>query len=156
VEEPSRVYNLYTTENRLASGETRAPVSFLNYRDLGEQNNIFSDLAVCLPLPVSMEREGEPEQVNAQLVSANYFRVLSVSAIRGRTFVAEEDEGLGGHPVAVVSHSFWQNRLGGDPEVVGTTLTLNSHPFTVVGVSPPGSRDAGDRGPPGGRISRGQ
>jgi predicted permease len=138
VEEPSRVYNLYTTENRLASGETRAPVSFLNYRDLGEQNNIFSDLAVFLPLPVSMVREGEPEQVNAQLVSANYFRVLSVSAIRGRTFVAEEDEGLGGHPVAVVSHSFWQNRLGGDPEVVGTTLTLNSHPFTVVGVSPPG------------------
>jgi predicted permease len=64
--------------------------------------------------------------------------VLGVRAHLGRTFFPDEDQGLGNHPVAVVSYALWQNQLGGDPGVVGRTITVNSNPFTVIGVTPPG------------------
>ena len=69
-------------------------------------------------------------------VSGNYFRVLGVELERGRGFLAEED--LTGDPqaVAVISHDAWQNRFGGDPQIVGRTIRLDDVPFTVVGVTP--------------------
>jgi putative ABC transport system permease protein len=71
------------------------------------------------------------------MVSASFFPVLGVSAARGRTFTPDEDVTPGAHPVAVVSHSGWQGVFGGDPNIVGRTILLNGHRYTIVGVTPP-------------------
>jgi predicted permease len=76
------------------------------------------------------------QRVRVMYVSASYFRVLGIIPPLGRDFLVSEDVGPGQHPVAVVSHDMWQNRLGGDPDVIGQTITLNRTPYTVVGVAP--------------------
>lgn len=76
-----------------------------------------------------------PEPVEGQLVSAQYFELLGVGLITGRGFAAEDDF-LGAAPVVVVGYRIWQDRLGGRSDVVGSTLTVNGYPFTVVGVAP--------------------
>jgi predicted permease len=78
------------------------------------------------------------ETVKVQAVSGEYFAVLGTSAFIGRTFGAEDDRTPGGPPIAVVSHTFWRQRLGADPGVVGRTIPLAGQPFTVVGVARPG------------------
>jgi predicted permease len=78
--------------------------------------------------------------VLGSLVSANYFGVLGVEPALGRFFAAEENRTPGTHPVLVVSHAFWRTRLAGDPHVIGRRVTLNGHPFTLIGVAPPAFR----------------
>ena len=80
----------------------------------------------------------QPERVIAQLVSGNFFSVLQVGALRGRVFTAADDRTLGAHPVAVISESFWNRRLGRDPAVVGRTLRVNGVPVTIVGIAKSG------------------
>lgn len=71
-------------------------------------------------------------------MSGNYFDVLGVRATLGRTFASEEDVTPNAHPLVVLSHKIWQRRFAGDPQVLGKTVRLNSHPFTVIGVAPAG------------------
>ncbi len=71
------------------------------------------------------------------LVSGNYFRGLGVSTVLGRP-IEDADDRPGADPVAVISHGFWQRAFGGDPAVVGRAVSVNGHPFTIVGVTPPG------------------
>jgi predicted permease len=78
----------------------------------------------------------EPQRVRTGVVSAQYFRLLGVEPILGRTFRDGEDA-LGAEPVLVLSHSYWQQKLGGDPSVVGRTFEMNDRVHTVVGVLPP-------------------
>jgi len=77
------------------------------------------------------------EQVEAQLVSGEYFQVLGVNAVLGRTLTPEDNQTPGAHPVAVLSYDFWQRRFAGDVSVIGKGVTLKSHPFTIIGVTPP-------------------
>ena len=70
------------------------------------------------------------------VVSGNYFDMLGVKAAVGRTFLPEEDRTPNTHLVAVIGHGLWQRRFGGDPKVIGRTVTLNEHDFTVIGVAP--------------------
>ncbi len=79
--------------------------------------------------------DGVGQRVRVMHVSANYFRVLGVVPSRGRDFLVSEDAGPGQHPVAVLSHDLWQNRLEGDPDIIGRTITLNRTPYAVVGVA---------------------
>ncbi|MCK5650728.1 MAG: ABC transporter permease, partial [Gemmatimonadetes bacterium] len=82
------------------------------------------------------------QRVRVAYATANYFRVLGALPTLGRGFLDSEDSGPGQHPVAVVSHDLWQDRLGGDPDIVGRTITLNRAPYTVVGVAPEEFRGA--------------
>jgi predicted permease len=139
VEDVDGVYNVWMTDEDAAASFDRAPISWLNYQDLRDQNNVFQDLVATFgPIPVTMMVDNAPQQVQMGLSTANYFDVLGVRAQMGRTFLPDEDEGLGNHPVVVLSHGMWQNQFGGDPAVVGQTITVNSNMFTVVGVTPPG------------------
>src|SRR5215471_14238930 len=81
---------------------------------------------------------GQVEGVQATCVSGNFFSVLGVSAIAGRTLTADDDQSSSPQPVAVISYQFWQRRFGQDPAVVGRKITLNDFPFTIVGVAPAG------------------
>jgi predicted permease len=87
----------------------------------------------------SVRRKGEsaPRPLRAEYVTGNYFSMLGVGAFGGRVFTADDDRPAAS-PVAVLSHRAWQLTYGGDPTVVGSTFVVEGHPFTVVGVAPPG------------------
>jgi predicted permease len=114
------------------------PVSWPNFEDYRDQNDVFSGLAGVVFTGLTLTGYGDPQNVNGQLVSANYFDVLGVKAARGRTFLADEDRDAGGHPVVVLSHGLWTRVFHADPAIVNRVVTLNNQPFTVVGVTGPG------------------
>ena len=89
---------------------------------------------------LAVRRAGSPQPVqsrNGEYVSGNFFRTFGVSAWRGRLF-ARSDDRLGAPPVAVISFHAWQADYASSPSVVGATYNINGHPFTVIGVAPPG------------------
>ncbi|HLZ50421.1 MAG TPA: ABC transporter permease [Candidatus Acidoferrum sp.] len=89
---------------------------------------------------LGVRRAGSPspvEAANGEYVSGNFFETFGISAWRGRLFT-EADDREGAPPVAVVSFHAWQGKYGADPSVVGATYDLNSHPFMVIGIAPPG------------------
>ena len=118
------------------------PLSYLDFLDYRELKTAFSDLIAYAPSPVNIGAEGRPERAWAELVSGNYFSMLGVEAIRGRTFATDEGWVLGKDPVVVLSYKYWQKRFGGDPKVIGQTVTMNQHAFTVIGVIPASYRGA--------------
>ena len=79
-----------------------------------------------------------PQRVLSGFVSGNYFDVLGLRPVVGRTFRPDEDAETGGQPVAVLSHAFWTEQFAADPRVVNTVVTINGQPFTIIGVAPPG------------------
>jgi predicted permease len=83
------------------------------------------------------ETAGQAEQAEVQLVSGEYFQVLGVNAVIGRTLTAADNRTPGAHPVAVLSYGFWQRRFAGDSAVIGKGITLKAQPFTIIGVTPP-------------------
>jgi predicted permease len=110
-----------------------------HYYDIRERSqDAFSGMLAWNFTPASVSFAGEPELAMGQEVSANFFSVLGVHALRGRTFLPEEDKGPGEHPVVVLSYAYWQTRFGGDPATVGRAITINGRPFTVVGIAPAG------------------
>jgi predicted permease len=110
--------------------------SYPNYRDFRDQNQALSGLVVYRFAPMSLSRAGNNERIWGYEVSGNYFDVLGVKAIRGRTFLPEEDKTKLTHPVVVVSYDMWQKRFGGDPDLVGKEVLLNDHKFNVIGIAP--------------------
>ncbi len=120
-------------------------LSYPDYADFREQNQSFSGLAAYKMAAVAFsENEGAPasrdpraEVIWGEIVSGNYFDVLGVKPAVGRTFTAEEDRTPGAHPVVVLSHHFWRERFNADQAVVGRSVLLNGHPFTVIGIAPP-------------------
>ena len=116
--------------------------SFPLYRELRDNNHSFSGLFASgdpRRLIVRLQGEsGDGEKVNGRLVTANYFSVLGVNPILGRTFTTEEDETRGGAPLVVINYDFWKRRFGLAPDVLGRTVTFNRQPYTIIGVLPKG------------------
>ncbi len=141
VKDISQVVELDTIDTKTKVGfanATKLGMSFPNCQDYQKQTEVFSGLSCIVPTALTWSGGAEPRQVNGQLVSANYFDVLGLQPAAGRFFLPEEDTKLNGNTVAVISHSFWVNKLGSDANVVGKSLTLNAVPYTVVGVTPKG------------------
>jgi predicted permease len=114
--------------------------SFPDYRDFKEKATAFSGIAGAALASFNLagvERGQRAERLWGSLVTANYFDVLDLRAAHGRTFLAEEDRVPNGAPVVVIGHGLWQRRFGGSAAIVGTPISLNGHPFTIVGVMPP-------------------
>ncbi|MBI4661007.1 MAG: ABC transporter permease [Verrucomicrobia bacterium] len=116
---------------RRASGAASHP----DYRDLRDQNTVFTDLAASAPAQFSFSANNVTERVMGEFVSGNYFRTLGVSFAAGRDFLPEEDAIPGRHPVAIISHRLWQGRWNNDPAAVGQQVAINGQPFTIVGVA---------------------
>ena len=133
VEEPARIASVFMLDQR---NEGNLPLSHLNYKDLRDQNRVFTGMAAYAFAGLNWSTGSDSEQVPAQVVSGNYFDLLGVRPALGRGFLAEEDQKP--TPVAVISHGFWERSLGSDPAIVGRTLTLNRTPFTVIGIAPKG------------------
>jgi predicted permease len=110
--------------------------SYLDYKDLRDANQSFSELAAQKMIAMDLTGAGRPERIWGMLTSANYFDVLGVRPLLGRGFLPIEDQKPGGAPVAVISFRLWQTRFGADSSVVGRALEINHHPYTIVGVTP--------------------
>ncbi|HZP48272.1 MAG TPA: ABC transporter permease [Vicinamibacterales bacterium] len=113
-------------------------ISALNFLDWRQQNDAFASIAAVAGGSVTLNGMGEPRRIPGARVSAAYFDVFGVKAAIGRTFAPDEEQ-PGKEHVVVLSHRLWANEFGGDPALVGRTLTLNAEPFTVIGVLPEGS-----------------
>ncbi len=115
----------------------RAPISYPSYEEYRDQNDVFTGMTASSgKSEFSLSSNGQPELVQGEFVTANYFSVLGVEAALGRTFLPEEDHTPGAHPVVIISHNLWENRFGADPALIGKTIRLNDMSFTVVGVAP--------------------
>ena len=142
VAEPERLVAIYTTDPQTAG---MLPMSWLNFVDLEREaaggGGVLDTAVAARPLPVALAGAGgAAEQVAAELVTGGYWRLAGIEPASGRFFGPETDAEPGAHPVAVLSHSLWQSRFGGDPDVVGSTVQVNRRPYTVAAVAPEGFR----------------
>jgi len=112
--------------------------SYPVFREMREKNTVFSDIFARSGLQMSLSSGGQTERVLGEVVSGNFFSALGVNPLLGRLLTEEDDQTPGGSPVAVISFNFWQRRFGADPQIVGQTVSLNSYPFTIIGVAPQG------------------
>jgi hypothetical protein len=90
------------------------------------------------PVPASLTFGGQTERVSSELVSGTYFAVLGVGAALGRTITPADDKVPGGHPLVVLSNSYWKTRFASDPAIVGKTVVVNGNNLTVIGVAQQG------------------
>jgi putative ABC transport system permease protein len=134
VPEPDRLVEVFTGDTEQPYATTAYP-DYVDYRD---HNQVFSGLFAHTPIQVNLNTDGSSELIIGELVTANYFQVLGVNAAIGRTLTAEDDQTPGGSPVAVINYDVWRNRFGSDPNIAGRTISINGHPFNIVGVAPKG------------------
>jgi len=113
------------------------PFSYLDYRDLRDNNRGLSGLLAYHDDFMALTGTGKPERIYGALTSANYFDVLGVRPILGRGFLPAEEQKPGGAPVVLISYGLWQTHFGADRSVIGRTIEINRHPYTIVGVTPP-------------------
>jgi putative ABC transport system permease protein len=111
--------------------------SYQNYVDWRAQSHSFESLEATRGTTITLTGAGEPERLNARLVTAPLLPVLGIDARIGRTFRQDEDR-AGGAPVVLLSYGLWQRRFGGAYDVLGKSINLDSRPYTVVGVLPSG------------------
>ncbi len=111
--------------------------SYPMYRDLRDHGTAFDGLIATSPAEVGIARNGASNLANAEIVSGNYFTTLGVPAAMGRLLAPADDATPGSNPVAVLSFNYWKTHLGGDPGVVGQTLSINGQPFQIIGISAP-------------------
>lgn len=124
-------------EKNFQRGRSQNSVSPANFLDWKKQSVSFEQFAASWDTRVNLTSSGEPEEIQVQRVSADFFSVLGVPPRLGRSFAREEDV-LGGTLVVVLSDELWQSRFGGNPAIVGQSITASGRTFTVVGVMPPG------------------
>jgi predicted permease len=134
VEDPDALVGLY---RKIPQDPNYNRFSYPNYVDVRDRNQAFESLAAYYFTPFNLSGNGQTERVYGEVVSGNYFSTLGVKMNQGRAFLPEEDRTPNANPVVVIGYGLWQRRFGGDPSLVGKTITLNSYSFTVVGVGPP-------------------
>jgi len=143
VEEPDRVVRVTRWFESGFAGDIQRLFSYPEYCYYRDHSRAFSGLiATTFPTRVAAvppgqggARASEPEFVQAQLVSGNYFSTLGIQASLGRTFLAEEGQAQAAHPVVVLSYPFWQRRFAADSRALGKAITLNGTAFTIIGVA---------------------
>ena len=111
--------------------------SYENYVDWRDQSRSFESLEATRGATITLTGDGEPERLNSRYATAGLFPLLGVQAIAGRTFHPDEDR-AGGPPVVLLSYGLWQRHFGGAADTVGKSITLDSHPYTIVGILPKG------------------
>jgi putative ABC transport system permease protein len=124
-------------ETDLKDGIKREGPSAPNFLDWKEQSQSFEDMALLEVGTGTLTGEGEPEQVIGLRVTTNFLSMLGARTVLGRGFTAAEGAGKARYPVAVLANGFWKRRFGSDPRVIGRTFSMNSEPYTVIGVLAP-------------------
>ena len=116
---------------------TQMTTSFPGFREIAARREAFSDAAAVRDLALILGRGEDAQEVKGVAASGSYFAVLGARPAVGRLFGAADDELPSGTPVAVLSYAFWKKRFAGQPAIVGTPVTIDGQPFTVIGVAAP-------------------
>jgi putative ABC transport system permease protein len=131
--ESDRLFTVYQTLPQDPAQNTG--VSYPNYLDWTRQNQVFDSIAAVRGNVLALSGQGEPTYIQTGSVTTNYFEVLRVKPLLGRTLQLSDDA-LDANPVLVMSESLWRARFGADTAIVGSAITLDQHPITVVGIVP--------------------
>jgi len=142
--QPDQLVTLHENKPNFEGGS----VSYLNFRDWQRDNHTFSSLALARNYDFSLTGIGEAEQVSGEFISADFFSVLGVRPLIGRTF-AEDEEQVGAGPVALIGAGLWRRKFSAASNILGKSITLDARDYTIVGVIPadfylviPGFRDS--------------
>ena len=133
VRDAERVVRIYPVDG---TGHRQNLFSYPDYVDLSTAVHAFEGMAGYIPVAVTAADRDEPREALAYAVSSSYFPLLGIHPSRGRSFSREEENDPGAGRVAVVSHALWTGHFAANDAVLGTTVTLNGRPFTIVGVGP--------------------
>jgi len=132
IPEPDRLMQL---ANERPGDDNQSHPDFLDYR---ARNSTFSDMAAYRMGAAGLSSDGGAQTTWEFEVSTNYFDMLGIQPQIGRFFHANDDHGPNSAPYIILSDTLWHNRFNADPRIVGTTVDLNKHPFTILGVAPKG------------------
>ena len=132
-----RLVMLWETNPRFQLAADRVPVTHGNFMDWREQNNVFDFVAAIGVGHWSLTGSGEPERVSGASVSPGFFRLMGVEPMLGRAF-HDDEEKPGAARVVIISYALWQQRFGGDREVINREMVLDGQAYTVIGVAPEG------------------
>ncbi|HKU72954.1 MAG TPA: ABC transporter permease [Pyrinomonadaceae bacterium] len=130
--EPERVVALWRTSREKTQKNS---VSYIDAQDLQTQSRSFESIALYKMNGFTLLHRDQAERLQGMRVTANFLSVLKVHPMLGRNFQVEEEK-TNSRDVVIISHQFWSNRLAGDQNVVGTQLTIDGKPFTIIGVLP--------------------
>ncbi|HEU4616745.1 MAG TPA: ABC transporter permease [Gammaproteobacteria bacterium] len=147
VPEPERLVNLAAPGPKLGGGvrdlgigDRAAQFSYPMFRDLEKAQTGFTGIAAHMDFLANLSFEDRPTSGRGYLVSGSYFRVLDLKPALGRFIGPDDEPRIGESAVVVLGYEFWRQRFGGDPGVLGKTLTVNGQPLAIVGVAPDGFR----------------
>jgi len=130
VGDPATLMSLYTTERGNCCGNN---LSWPLYQDLRREARSFTGIAAFYPsMPASLGGYGEPERVWGSLTSSNFFDVTQVRMVLGRGFTRDEEQ----QPVVILSQRLWRRHFGSAPSIIGKSVSVSGHSFTVVGIAP--------------------
>lgn len=120
------------------AGSCEDVFSYPMFRDLEAKQTVFSGLAAHVGFGANIAYRNQTLSGEGMYVSGSYFPTLRLQPRLGRLISPAEDQAIGAHPVAVLSHRFWETQLGSDPGVLDQVITVNGHQLTIIGVAPPG------------------
>lgn len=137
-QDPARLVTIWEADERDASNI--GPASYPDFFDWRAQNRVFKQMASFRTYDFTLVGTGQPIHLSGAIVSANLFSLLGVKPTLGRAFLPQENEpgGINGGDAVILSHRLWQTQLGSDTRVLGQTIRMNDHSFTIVGVMPAG------------------
>lgn len=142
VKDPGQLVILETTGPNQGLFESNkefpAPISYPMFKDFRDRTDVFEGVLAYLNTSVFFGVDGNTERITASLVTGGFFDVLGLTPAKGRLLRPSDDLTPGAHPVVVLSYAYWQNRFGGDPDIVGKAVRINASNMEIVGVAPMG------------------
>ncbi|HKW55991.1 MAG TPA: ABC transporter permease [Candidatus Acidoferrum sp.] len=140
VKAPERLLEVWLHNPRSSGAEGYLPLTYPDYVYHRDHNQSFEGMLAFDGDPhlVIWNRSGEGQVVLGQLVSGNFFSLIGVNAVLGRTISAQDDRPTNPQPVVVLGHGFWRQNFRSDPAIIGKTLVLNGTSYSVIGVAPAG------------------
>jgi predicted permease len=117
---------------------TLTTMSHPMFEAIRDRNTVFSGVLAENRVPIHFGAGGQTDEVDGDLVSGTFFETLGLDAAAGRLFTREDDRVAGAHPLVVLGHGYWSRRFAADPGIIGSTVRINDHPMTVIGVAPAG------------------
>jgi len=128
---PEQLVTVHESKPNFENGS----ISYPNFRDWQKDNHTFSAMAITRSYTFNMTGRGDAQQLRARFISSDFFSLLGIQPLLGRTFAAGEDE-VGRAPLAIIGAGLWKRKFGGSPEAIGQSITLDGRDYTIVGITP--------------------